>query len=231
MPGKIKRILSGEEPTQQFYNKSFGRYNAVVEDGLNTATQRQMQFAQMLQLHEAGVPISTEDLLEAATIQNKKIIIENAKKKQEQAMQMQQVQMQSEMQEQQARVDLAHSRAEADRGLAVERVSRVQENRALAIRQLHEANAQDELAFLNKVKAMKELEEMDIGHIEKLLAISNALKETESRVAEAGLTNVSKTPVGAESENLVQGQNQQAQAAPQPQEGPMAAMVGLGAQG
>lgn len=231
MPGKIKRILSGEEPTQQFYNKAFGRYDAVVEDGLNTQTQRQMQFAQMLQLHEAGVPISTEDLLEAATIQNKKVIIENAKKKQEQAMQMQQMQMQSAIAEQQAKVDLAHSRAEADRGLAVERISRVQENRALAIRQVHEANAQDELAFLNKVKAMKELEEMDIGHIEKLLAISNALKETESKIAEVGLKNVSKTPVGAEGQNLVQNQGQQAEAAPQPEQGPMNAMAGLGAQG
>jgi len=230
MPGKIKRILSGEEPSQQFYNKAFGRYDAVVEDGLNTATQRQMQFAQMLQLHEAGVPITTEDLLEAATIQNKKVIIENAKKKQEQAMQAQQMQMQSALQEQQAKVDLAHSRAEADRGLAVERISRVQENRALAIRQVHEANAQDELAFLNKVKAMKELEEMDIHHIEKLLAISNALKETESKVAEAGLKNVSQTPVGAEGQNLVQNQGQQQEAAPE-QSSAMSAMAGLGAQG
>ena len=230
MPGKIKRILSGEEPSQQFYNKAFGRYDAVVEDGLNTATQRQMQFAQMLQLHEAGVPISTEDLLESATIQNKKVIIENAKKKQEQAMQMQQMQMQSALQEQQAKIDLAHSRAEADRGLAVERISRVQENRALAIRQVHEANAQDELAFLNKVKAMKELEEMDIHHIEKLLAISNALKETESKVAEAGLKNVSQTPVGAEGQNLVQSQGQQQEAAPE-QSSAMSAMAGLGAQG
>ena len=198
-PGKVKRILSGEEPTAQFYNKAFGRYDAVVEDGLNTQTQRQMQFAQMLQLHEAGVPISTQDLLEAATIQNKKTIIENAMKQKDQQNQTLQMQSQLSMQEQQAKVDLAMARAEADRGLAVERISRVQENRALAIRQVHEANAQDELAFLNKVKAMKELEEMDIGHIPKLLAISSALKETESRVAEQGLKNVSSTPVGAES--------------------------------
>ena len=198
-PGKVKRILSGEEPTAQFYNKAFGRYDAVVEDGLNTQTQRQMQFAQMLQLHEAGVPISTQDLLEAATIQNKKTIIENAMKQKDQQNQTLQMQSQLSMQEQQAKVDLAMARAEADRGLAVERISRVQENRALAIRQVHEANAQDELAFLNKVKAMKELEEMDIGHIQKLLAISSALKETESRVAEQGLKNVSSTPVGAES--------------------------------
>jgi hypothetical protein len=40
-PGKIKKILENEEPTQQFYNKAFGVYHADVQDGLNTATQKQ----------------------------------------------------------------------------------------------------------------------------------------------------------------------------------------------
>ena len=144
----------------------------------------------MLQLHEAGVPITTEDLLESSTLQGKKTIIENATRQREQAMQMQQMQMQSEMQTQQAQIELSNARAMADIGLHAERTSRVAENRALAIQKLHEANADDERAFLDRVKAIKELEEMDIGHLEKLINIANSMKEVETKTSEAGVSKV-----------------------------------------
>jgi len=74
-PGKVRRIIEAE-PTQQFYNKAFGKYDAVVEEGLNTATQKQMQFAQLLQMREIGIAIPDHVLLDAATLQNKKELIE-----------------------------------------------------------------------------------------------------------------------------------------------------------
>lgn len=190
-PGKIKKILEGEEPTQQFYNKSFGKYNADVEEGLNTANQRQMQFAQMLQLKEMGVPISPEDLLEAATMQNKDRIIKNLEKAEQAQSEMQQQQAQMAMQLQQAQIDLAHSRAEADRGLGAERYSRIDENRALAIANLHKANASDEAALLDKIKAIKELESMDLSHIQQLLTMASQLRDQESNTAEVEVGKVS----------------------------------------
>ena len=36
-----------EEPAPQFYNKAFGKYDAAIEEGLNTTTQKQMRFAQL----------------------------------------------------------------------------------------------------------------------------------------------------------------------------------------
>ena len=178
-PGKIQKILEGQQPAPQFYNKAFGKYNADVEDGLNTQTQRQMQFAQMLQLKELGVPISPADLLEAATLQNKDRIIKNLEQAEQGQQQMQQQQAQMQMQLQQAQVELAQARAKADTGLYLERTSRVEENRALAIKQLHEANKDDEVALLNKVKALKELETMDLDHMMKLLEMANGLKLAE----------------------------------------------------
>ncbi len=178
-PGKVKKILEGQEPTAQFYNKAFGKYGVAVEEGLNTTTQKQMQFAQLLQLKESGVPITNEDLMEASTFQGKKKIIENMQKAEQQQQQMAQQQAQVQMQEMQARTALAHARAEADRGLGVERISRVEENRALAISKLHEANKFDDQALLEKIKALKELEDMDLGHIEKLINMANALKASE----------------------------------------------------
>src|SRR6185503_16547189 len=112
------------------FNKAFGKYHAAVEEGINTTTQKQMQFAQLFHLREAGVPIPDEQLLEASTIQNKTEIIEAMRAQQQQQQQMQQMQMQMQAQDMQAKINLANARADADRGLGVERISRVQENQA-----------------------------------------------------------------------------------------------------
>lgn len=192
-PGKMKRILE-EEPTERFYNKSFGRYDSAVEDGLNTTTQKQMQFAQMLQLHEAGVPITTEDLLEASTLQGKKKIIENAQKQQQAAQQAQQAQAQSDQEEAKARTELTYARAEADRGLGVERTSRVEENRALAIERVAESENQKQLSLLNFVKALKEIEGIDIEHLERLLMLNNTMKAVEQQQNATSIAQLNNGP-------------------------------------
>jgi hypothetical protein len=197
-PGKIKKILEGEEPSPQFYNKAFGRYHAVVEEGVNTGTQKQMQFAQMLHLMQAGVPIPAEELLEASTLQNKTRIIESIKAQQQAQAQAQAQQSEMAMQLQMAQAELAKARAAADMGLYNERTSRVTENRALAIQKLHEANHQDQLALLEKVKALKELDDMDIAHLEKLITMANGLKQQEAVNAERGVERLAQVPVGVE---------------------------------
>jgi hypothetical protein len=203
MPGKVKRILGGEEPTAQFYNKAFGKYNAVVEDGLNTQTQRQMQFAQMLDLRERGVPISSEDLLEASTIQNKKTIIDNLKKQEQQQAQMQQMQMQAAIQEQQARTNLANSRSFADQGLGQERISRIHENEMLAVERKAEAKKDDQQALLNFIKSLKELEGIDIDHLSKLITLNNLMKEKERSEQVSGINQ--DKPRGSNPSSLLSG--------------------------
>jgi hypothetical protein len=209
-PGKIKKILEAE-PSQQFYNKAFGKYDAVVEEGLNTSTQRQMQFAQMLQLREAGVPITTADLMEAATIQGKKVIIENAQKVEQQQAQAQQMQMQSAMQEQEARTNLAHARADADRGLFLERASRVHENEALAVERRAQAEKDNEIALLNFVKALKEIEGVDLDHLSKIITLSNVLKaeQREANVKDEIEQTPAAQPQGFEQpqQNITPAQN------------------------
>lgn len=178
-PGKVKKILEGQDPSPQFYSKAFGKYDAVVEEGLNTTTQKQMQFAQLLQLKEVGVPVPDDVLLEACTLQNKKKLLESinaAKQQQQQAMQ---IQMQGALQEQQARTDLARARAVADRGLGLERISRVQENKALALERRASAEKEHDLAILNMVKALKEVDDIDLNHIEKLLSLSDLIRSRE----------------------------------------------------
>jgi len=180
-PGKVARILE-KDPSPQFYNKAFGRYDAVVEEGLNTATQRQMQFAQLIQLRELGIPIPDDALLEASTVQNKKDLVAAVGKRIQQQAQAQNMQMQAMVEEKKARTDLAHSRAMADRGLGIERMSRVQENQALAVERRAEAQKDRYAGILNLAKALNELEDVEINQIARLLELSDFVREKENRM-------------------------------------------------
>src|SRR5215831_825839 len=183
-PGKIKKILQGEEPSPQFYNKAFGRYDCVIEEGLNTETQKQMNFAQLLQLREVGIPIPDDMLLDSATIQNKNKLVEAVRKNLEQIQHVQQMQQLVALEEQQARTELARSRAAADQGLGIERVSRVQENQALAEERRAAAVKDEEIGLLNLVKALKEIDQIDINQIEKLITLSNVMRQQETALTQ-----------------------------------------------
>lgn len=192
-PGKIKRIIE-EEPSQAFYNKNFGIYDAAIEDGYNTTTQRQLNFAQLLQLKEVGVPVPDTELLRAATLQNKTELIKTIEEQQQQQQQQQEQQQQLQMAQQQAEIELVNARVMADKGLGIERVSRVQENQALAGERRAGAEKDRQAALLDHVKALKELEDIDIAQIEKLLVLANMLKAREME-AEAVAPQVQESPI------------------------------------
>jgi hypothetical protein len=192
-PGKIKRIIN-EDPTEQFYNKMFGSYDAVVEDGLNTTTQKQMQFAQLLQLREVGVQIPDDVLLEAVTVENKQKLIESIKAQQQQQAQMAQQQAQMQMQEMQAQMEMAHARATADTGLGVERMSRVKENESLALERQAQAIRDEDEGVLTLVKAIKELEGIDLDNVVKALQIMGSIKMGQKAEQEQNLQDLGPTP-------------------------------------
>ena len=179
-PGKVKNLLEGEEPAPLFYNKAFGKYHCMVELGFNTESQKQMQFAQLMQLREMGVPIPDASLINAATIQNKSEIIEQMEQQQQQAQGIQMQQTQAAIQESQARTQLAQARTMADQGLGAERFSRIDENRALADERRSAAVKDDQMALLNFAKAMKEIENIDIAQLQKILSLQQTLKQLES---------------------------------------------------
>ncbi len=184
-PGKIQKIIR-EQPSPQFYHKAFAKYDCVVEDGLNTATQKQMQFAQLMELRKLGISIPDHLLIDAAPIQNKDELIKAVQQQQQQQQQMAQQQMQSQLQETQARTELAQARAIADKGLGVERVSRVQENQALAIERKAQAERDHYAAVLDFVKALKELEGVDLVNLEKIISLARLVsqedKQTQNQV-------------------------------------------------
>lgn len=177
-PGKVKRILN-QDPSPEFYNKTFGKYDAAVEEGLNTTTQKQMQFAQLLQLRELGVPVPDETLIESATIQNKKELIDAIKAQSQAAQQSAQQSAQLQNQLLDAEIKLANAKAAADQGLGLERLSRIEENQQLAEERKAEAVKDREIGLLNLVKALKEIESVDLQQLEKVLALSALVKREE----------------------------------------------------
>ena len=187
-PGKIKRILN-EEPTQQFYNKNFGTYDCAIEEGANTSTQRQLQFAQLLHLREVGVPIPEDVLIKASTIQNKGDIIESMQARMQAQQQQAEQQAAIQMAETQARTNLANSRAEADRAMGAERISRIEENRALAVERISESEKDRMQAVLNMTKALKEMDALDLDQIQRLFELSRLIKEEESKSAKEIISN------------------------------------------
>lgn len=204
-PGKITRII-GEEPSPQFYSKAFGKYDVSIEEGTNTSTQRQMMFQQLVALKELGIPIPNDILIESSTLQNKKELVEAIELQENQQQQLQQMQIQAALAEQQAKTKDLEARAEANAGLGLERASRVQENRALAVERLAESEKDRDLGVLHMVKAMKELEGMDLEHIEKLLRLSEYLKSQPSSASLSDKAQV-KTPNIEELAVVAQGEN------------------------
>ena len=193
VPGKVQRIIGSEHQiSPQFYNKMFGRYQAAVEDGINTTTQRQMQFAQMLHLREVGVPIPDAELLRAATLQNKEDLIKAIEQQQQAQQQQQQQQMALQLEQLKAQINLANARAAADQGLSVERSSRVSENIQLANERAAKAEEDRTDAMLNRIKALKEIEDIDINQLEKLLSLAKLLRSEEVEQAQEGINQAPK---------------------------------------
>ncbi len=180
VPAKIKTIL-GEEPSPYFYNKEFGKYQCTVQMGHDTETQKQMEFAQLLELQAAigGSTAISKALLESATIQNKDRLLEEIEKEKQEAAESNQKQMEVEIEKLRATIDLMNAQAQANRGLSLERTSRVAENQSLAVERVAQANKDDEQAALNKIKAIKELADMDLRELERLVGLANLLKQSE----------------------------------------------------
>ncbi len=187
-PGKVRRIIA-EEPSPEFYHKAFGKYDSVIEEGLNTATQRQMQFAQLLQLRELGIPISTKILVENSTLSNKQELIDEMLQDEQKQAQQAQEQSQAQIALLNAQIESLQAKAVADHGLGIERASRVKENSALAEERKAEAKKDEEMAVLNFVRAMKELQTIDLSNIETQVRVMHGIKEL---VAPAQEEEVSK---------------------------------------
>ncbi len=194
-PGKIKRIIN-EEPTDQFYTRAFQKYDCTVEEGLYTSTQKQLNFAQLLQLREI-IPVPTKLLIEQSTFQDKQKYIEAIQEEEQKQQQQLKAVQDKELEVQQAKLESLQAKAIADKGLGAERFARIEENKALAIERVAEAEKDRSLGVLHEIQAMKELEQLDINQIHGLLEIVERMKLMNQVKETVEKNNVNQSGIAA----------------------------------
>lgn len=182
-PGKVQRIL-GEEASSRFADKAFGKYDIHIEEGILTTTQRQMQFVQLLSLKEMGMEIPDDVIINAATIQNKQELIDALEEQKEQAQQMQKAQEEEQLKSQQVLSETLLAKAHSDHALAAERMNKIGLDKALNVERLANAQADRDAATLDRVKAAKELTEIDLNQLMKAIEIIKYLQESQSEESE-----------------------------------------------
>lgn len=182
--GKVRQVI-GEEPSPEFDSKIFFKYGCKVVQAPLTETQQQLELAQLLHLQQlAPDVVPLDEIVEAMTLQNKDRIIEKIMQKQkgmqEQQQKMEQLQMQEMQVNNMTKVAYAHSQE----GLAAERVSRIETDKAIAEDKLKRAHEEDTKGLLNVVKALKELKGLDLDHLSKQLDLLNRLNPIKEEVVE-----------------------------------------------
>ncbi len=182
-PEKVKRIIN-EEPTPEFYDRDFTKYDVTVTEGILTDTQQHMYFSQLVDLKQLGAPVTGEMLAKAAPIQGKSKYIEELaameKSQAEQAQQQQQIQQQlidSQRQSQQAK-------AISDIALSKERFTRAVANMGLEDERASKSVQDRSDAALSRVKAMKELQTMDDDRLLKYFSLIRMMEESNQRQEE-----------------------------------------------
>jgi hypothetical protein len=180
---KIERIIN-KSVTPLIKSKNFLKFDSQVIDGILTPTQQIMEFQQLWEMTQAGMPIPPDLLLKNAPLQNKNELIKRVTEEQQKQAQQAQEAQRIQMMEIDAKTNLANARAEADRGLGIERVSRVQENLEFANERAAKADEDRADAVLSQIKAIKEIQNLDIDQLIKGLQIIQQLKEEDEKIKE-----------------------------------------------
>ena len=193
--GKVKQVI-GEEPTAEFDNKAFFKYGCKVIQGALTEDQRQLQLQQLLYFREStGINIPAKVIIEASTLQNKDQLIEAIEA--EEKAQKEAQQKVEQLQMQQIAVETAQKMgyAKSQEALATERLAKVQLDKAVNAERIQRAEEEKTAAALNLVKAVKEIQGMDLGMLQKAVEIIQGLTANEGEKAKEESTKPLKQEV------------------------------------
>ena len=178
---KVKQVI-GEEPTPEFDDKAFFQYGTKVVQGVLTESQQQLEFQQLLYLYEltgGSNPVILNRAIEVSTIQEKDKLLEQMQQMQQAQQQQEQQMSQLQMQQMQVDTETKLAYAESQRGLAAERVAKIQTDRAVAEDKLSRAEQEDTASLLNLVKTIKELQSIDTNNLLSKIDTLHRINEIE----------------------------------------------------
>ena len=153
-PEKVMRVCK-EQPTPEFYDKSFGKYDAVCVEGPLTETQQQLFFQQLMTFKEMGGPVPWKTILKALPMQGKTELLRDIEEEEKSQQQMQQAQMQAEMQDKAVINQLLMDESKMKIATAKEKLAKAEEDKAQAV--------------YERAKAIKEIESLDMDNIHKFI--------------------------------------------------------------
>lgn len=178
-PEKVGRLIK-QEPTPEFYNGTFLEYDIDFTEMPMTDYQKQSAFMQAWTMKMGGVDVPDELMWELSPypISKKGMQLIQQRAQAQQAAQEQE-------QEDKAQVnELLQAKAFTDMALGQERLSRIKYDAALSEERLAAAQEERSRGALNEVRAIKEMDEIDINNAAKLLEMIRAIEE-EQRLKQA----------------------------------------------
>ncbi len=187
-------LMIGEEPSPHFFSRIFAKYKTVVEEGLLTATQKNLQAQQMMDINQSFgrevIPASM--IIKDMNIQGKAEIMKFLQDQEQQASQLQQEQTSvqhafdnAKLQELMtkalgniARAREDHSRSESNLGLYEERLSMIERNKSLSLKE-------KQAALTSLLENIQKFGEIETSYAENKMKINeyelNAKEEMEKQ--------------------------------------------------
>lgn len=181
-------LMLGEQPSEHFYSKIFAKYKTIVEEGILTPTQKTMQAQQMLDINTTfgREVIPPSQIIPYLNIQGKEEIMKFLQQQEQQAATMQEQQMQvqhafehAKLQELMtkaaaniARAREDHSRSESNLGLYEERLSMIERNRAMTLKE-------KQAALSELLESIQKYGEIETAYAENKLKIDEFQIQSE----------------------------------------------------
>ena len=170
-------MIIGEEPTPHFYSKVFAKYHVLVEEGILTPTQQNMQAQQLMDINTAfGREVFPPSMVvKNLNIQGKADAIQFLQNQEQQAAAVQSEATNIEHAFQEAKLKELMSKAANNIAMAKERYGRFESNIGLLEERISEVSKNRALATKSKMEAIEKM--MDV--IAKYGEVETALKGAE----------------------------------------------------
>lgn len=193
-PEKVERLIK-QTPTNEFYNQTFLEYDIDFTEMPMTDYQKQSAFMQAWTMKMGGVDVPDELLWEMSPYP----ISKKGMQLIQQRAQAAEAAQQQEIEDKQQVNDLLQAKAFGDVALGQERLSRIKYDAALSEERLAAAQEERSRAGLNEVRAIKEMDEIDINNASKLLEMIRGIEE-EQRLKQADTVVPQPAVTGAKNE-------------------------------
>lgn len=194
--GKVKQV-TGEDPTSEFDNKAFFDYDCKIIQGALTESQQQLQLQQLLYFRETtGINIPSKTIINASTLQNKDELLKDIQEQEKAQSDAESRELEMRLKQMEVDNQTKISYARSQEGLAKERIAKIGLDKALNKERIASAKEERSKSVLNWIEAIKKLQEMDLGLIERSLGIAERISDhTQQMSAESSESEPSEEEI------------------------------------